>query len=215
VRTSATRIHAEKAVNTHGSDLRKSRSSHCPSMALLVQRRAAHRAVVVIVREPRDSHALVNAPAPRERAADSGPAPPRNAAVNDARRGGTSNHGTRGACASDARNAKDDVSADVEATDARGGWSRRRDGQVTPAARRGVAPSGGGVAMGVSNRADGRGCVGAASRRLAPGGAGNARGVKNAADERVVRRVVQVGRVERGRGAGQGGTPGNGTGEGD
>jgi hypothetical protein len=38
-----------------------------PFVALLVQRRAANRAAVVIVREPRDAHARVHTPARRER----------------------------------------------------------------------------------------------------------------------------------------------------
>jgi hypothetical protein len=70
--------------------------------------------------------------------------------------------------------------------------------------------------MGVPNRTDvGSGCVAAASRRCAPGDAGNALELKNASNEQVVRRVVWVKPAERGRGAGQGGTPEDGTGEGD
>jgi hypothetical protein len=73
-----------------------------------------------------------------------GPAPSRSAAIDDVRRGRglrasivlMSGHGTRGACVSDARNAKEDVDTDVDATDARNEWSRRHAEHVAPAARR-------------------------------------------------------------------------------
>jgi hypothetical protein len=71
------------------------------------------------------------------------------------------------------------------------------------------------VAMGVLNRTDGNGPVGAASRRFAPGDAENALALKNASDQRDIRRVVQAERAGRACMAGQGGTPGDGTGEGD
>jgi hypothetical protein len=64
------------------------------------------------------------------------------------------------------------------------------------------------VAVGVPNRTDGSGCVGAASRSCAPGGAGSALRLKTASDERGVRRVVRAERAERGRGAGRAEHPG-------
>jgi hypothetical protein len=155
----------------------------------------------------------------RQRAASAsrfGPEPPRSAAIGEARRGRgfrasivlTSGHGTRGACGPDARNAKEDVDTDVDATNARRSPSRRRDGHVTTAARRRAR-----------RRRSGHGCAEPNGRErlrrrgFATSGTGSALVLKSDSDEQAVRRMVRAERAERGRGVGRGGTPGHGPGE--
>jgi hypothetical protein len=89
---------------------------------------------------------------------------------------GTSGDGTRGACWSESRNAKDKVDADVDAID----WAADATNVLRP--QRGVAAGDGGVR--VPAGPDGSGCVGAGfAAGCAAGGAGSALVRKSALGE--------------------------------
>jgi hypothetical protein len=88
-----------------------------------------------------------------------------------------SGNGTRGACESESRNAKDEVDADVDAMD----WAADATDVLRP--QRGVAAGDEGVRVPAGT--DGSGCVGAGfAAGRAAGDAGNTLGLKSASGER-------------------------------